>query len=140
LKEKRTDDGVLIDTCMWVEFFKKNPVSENVLEPLLLHNRVFVTGVVIFELIQGIKSEKERLRIAEVLRALNYIEMTELLWQKAGELASSLRKNGLNLPVSDILIATVALAHDLSVFTVDAHFESIPKLKIYQARSADNAT
>jgi predicted nucleic acid-binding protein len=52
--------------------------------------------------------------------------MTEALWVKAGQLSAALRKTGKTIPLSDILIATLAIEHSLAVMTVDEHFRLIP--------------
>jgi len=58
--------------------------------------------------------------------------MTPLLWQKAGELSAFLKKEGKNLPLSDIFIAALAIEHNLQIFTLDKHFEQIPGVKMYK--------
>jgi hypothetical protein len=58
--------------------------------------------------------------------------MNAPLWQKAGDLSASLKKKGMNLPFSDILLAAIAIEHNLQVFTLDKHFEQIPKVKIFK--------
>jgi predicted nucleic acid-binding protein len=42
-----------------------------------------------------------------------------------------LKKKGVNLPLSDMFIASIAIKHDLSVFTLDNHFTQIPNLRIH---------
>lgn len=44
----------------------------------------------------------------------------------------SLRREGINLPLSDLAIAALAIEHTLAVFTLDKHFEKIPGLRIYK--------
>ena len=85
-----------------------------------------------FELLQGIKSEGEKNKILSILATLPYFEMTQKLWQSAAELSLSLKKNGVSLPLSDIFISAIAIENDLSVYTLDNHFEQIPGLKIYR--------
>jgi predicted nucleic acid-binding protein len=70
--------------------------------------------------------------VNDALSDLEYAEMTRHLWQKTGELSASLKQKGLNLPLSDILIAAVAIEHNLAVFTLDKHFAQIPGVKLYQ--------
>ena len=69
----------------------------------------------------------------EALKSLEYIEMSEDLWIKAGELSSALRRKGKTIPFSDILIAAIALENNLSILTVDKHFEEIKGAKNYTA-------
>ena len=72
----------------------------------------------------------------EALRALDHLEMTESLWRDAGRLSTSLCQMGVTLPLSDILIATLAMAHGLSVLTVDRHFTQITGLRVFELPAA----
>ena len=97
-----------------------------------MKNSVWVCGVVLFELVQGVRTEDEKAKVLDALSNLSYAEMTKDLWQKAGELSASVKKKGLNLPLSDIFIAALAIEHNLKIFTLDKHFEQIPTVKIYK--------
>lgn len=122
---------VLVDTTIWISFFREKTKSGDPLEILLMGNAVWTCGIVIFEVLQGIKSEGEKARVLSLLTDLPYIEMTKSLWQRASEFSWSLKKKGLNLPLSDILIATIAIENDMSVYTLDNHFAQIPNLKLH---------
>ncbi len=125
-------NGILADTSVWIEFFKPQSAIGKKLESLIMKNSVWVCGVVLFELVQGVRAEEEKKNILDALSDLEYAEMTKNLWQKAGELSSSLKKKGLNLPLSDVFIAALAIEHNLQIFTLDKHFEQIPGVKIYK--------
>lgn len=129
---KRTDNPIFADTSAWIEFFKPGSKTGNALERLIVKSSVWISGIVLFELIQGVRSEDEKSKILATMSNLQYIEMSKPLWQKASELASLLRKRGLTLPLSDILIATVAIEHRLSILTLDKHFEQVPGVRIYK--------
>ena len=122
---------ILPDTCAWIDFFKgtSSALAEK-LEEALVPGDAAVCGVVLFELIQGIKSAKEESLVLNAFQAVPHLEMTAGLWIKAGRLSAALRKKGLTLPFSDIIIATLALEHNLAVLTNDRHFDSISGLVI----------
>lgn len=125
--------GILPDTCIWIEYFKAgaSPLKQ-ALPRLLLNDNIFICGPVLYELTQGLQSDKERISVMDGLNSLEYIEMSKDLWNKAGELSSTLRKEGKTIPFSDILIASIAIENNLSVFTIDKHFDGMPNLKIYR--------
>jgi predicted nucleic acid-binding protein len=129
---ENSNNGVLIDTSVWIEFFKKTSLAGDAVVELLNKGLVWVSGIELCELVQGAKSEAEKTRIISQLTNLHYVEMSVGLWQRAGEVAMSLKRKGLSLPVSDILLAAVAIEHNLSVFTLDKHFESIPGIRLYK--------
>ncbi len=125
------NSAILADTSVWIEFFKAQSNIGKKLEDLIMKNSVCVCGTVLFELVQGVRSEDEKARILDALSDMEYLEMTKCLWEKAGTLSASLKKKGLNLPLSDIFIAAIAIEHNLQIFTLDKHFEQIPGAKIY---------
>ncbi|WGS87848.1 PIN domain-containing protein [Methylomonas sp. UP202] len=54
---------VLIDTCAWIDFFKsKNGQLGDQVVALIESNQAAITGVVVAELLQGVKQEKESQR------------------------------------------------------------------------------
>ena len=123
---------ILVDTTIWIEFFRGRSKIADYLEMLLTQNVVYTCGIVMFEVLQGVKSEGERNKILDILVTLPYVEMTKKLWQNAAELSVSMKKDGVNLPLSDIFIATIALQNDLPLYTLDNHFTQIPNLKLHK--------
>jgi len=123
---------ILVDTTIWIEFFRGKSKIADHLEMLLTENPVWTCGVVMFEVLQGIKSEGEKNKILSILAILPYVEMTKRLWQSAAELSILLKKKGVILPLSDIFIAAIAIENDLSIYTLDHHFTQIPNLKLYK--------
>lgn len=99
-----------------------------VLGKSLLRVEVVTCGVVLYELLQGIKHPSEEVQVKNALQALSYLEMTRELWVSAGKLSSQLRASGHTLPFSDIMIAAIALNYGCSVLTIDRHFEVVPGL------------
>jgi tRNA(fMet)-specific endonuclease VapC len=123
---------ILVDTTIWIEFFRGGSKIADHLEMLLKESAVSTCGIVMFEVLQGIKSESEKNKILDILLTLPYIEMMKKLWQSAAALSILLKNNGSNLPLSDILIASIAIENDLPIYTIDNHFTQIPNLKLYK--------
>jgi predicted nucleic acid-binding protein len=126
------DNSILVDTSVWIDFFKPHSEIGDRVEALIIENLVWICGIVLFELQQGVKSETEKSEILDTLSNLQYVEMTKPLWQSAADLSLSLKKRGLNLPLSDIFIAAIAIEHNLQLFTLDKHFNKIPDVRIYK--------
>lgn len=118
---------VLIDTCAWIDFFKSQTGSlgDQVAE-LIEANQAAITGVVIAELLQGIKHEYEGKRLSVLLKSIHYLSTEDSDWLEAGQLAQQLRNKGLTLPLTDVLIATIAQRYAVPVLTLDKHFQYLP--------------
>ncbi|MGA1870425.1 MAG: PIN domain-containing protein [bacterium] len=126
----KNNSKIIADTCIWIEFFRsKSEISES-LKDFLSHNQVVVTGVILAELLQGVKTGKEREIIIDTFNFLEYIETTKELWIETGKLASELRSCGKTIPLSDIIIACCAKKYNYHIFTIDQHFKDIPEIKI----------
>jgi len=122
---------VLTDTCAWIDFFKAHPTPlAEYLKTALTGGTIVSCGVVMYELLQGIRSQNEEELVIRAFQALPQLEMTTASWIQAGRLSADLRKKGHAIPLSDIIIATLALENDCDVLTVDRHFDLIPNLKI----------
>lgn len=122
---------ILPDTCAWIDFFRgrKTPLAE-ALGNSLMRVEVVTCGVVLYELLQGIKNQREEALVQNAFQALSHLEMTRELWISAGRLSAQLRSSGHMLPFSDIMIAAIALDSGSTILTVDRHFEAVPKLVI----------
>lgn len=119
---------ILVDTSIWIEYFKNNPDVVDFMEKHLLEDTVYLVGIIVSELIQGIKNEREREMIRSNLDAINYIDMKFEDWIKTGDLSNMLRKSGLTIPLTDIAIAATAIENNLMLVTRDRHFKQVPGL------------
>jgi len=119
---------VLIDTSVWIEYFRNRSSSiSNEVDQILSKKEVYVPKIVIAELIQGAKSEREVSIIRDFLEAFNIIDQTEDSWFKAGDLSFNLKKKGKNVNLTDCYIAVMAQENGCQIFTLDEHFKDIQK-------------
>lgn len=124
-----TVTGNLVDTSVWIDFFKGVPSVKAFLNDLILNDKVFLCGPILFELVQGIKSLDERNLVKEALLSLPYLEITLQNWEDVASLSRDLRAKGITLPLTDLLIGQLAKANNLEVISFDPHFDQIPGLK-----------
>jgi predicted nucleic acid-binding protein len=114
------DDWVLVDTCIWASFFAKPDSTEK---------REVDIGPILSEVLMGFRRTDQADWVASRLRQSHYIETLWDDWRLAAQLGRHLASLNQNLPLTDLLVAVVALRVDAFVYTIDAHFDSIPKLK-----------
>lgn len=120
---------VLVDTSVWIEYFNRPTSAEQAeLMRLLDADAVSLAGVVLAELLQGAKTERERDLLRETLDALPLLPASRATWERVGDLAFRLRRSGRTVPLSDLLIASLAIEHENPVYTLDPHFDEIPDL------------
>lgn len=124
----KSNRKVIADTCIWVEFFRTKSEISSCLRDLISNNHVAGVGIIIAELLQGIKTNKERDIIIDIFNTIEYIEITQDIWIESGILARKLRSLGKTIPLSDIVIACCAKKHKFQIFTIDKHFQAIPDI------------
>ncbi|MFN3477007.1 MAG: PIN domain-containing protein [Candidatus Methylomirabilales bacterium] len=117
---------------MWIPFFNQPESPEKwAIDALIDADRLILVGVVLAELLQGCRTPKEANVILTKLTGLRFLETSFSSWKRTGELSFSLRRKGITLPLSDLIIAAIALEHGCQVFALDPHFKKIPGLKLY---------
>lgn len=127
---------IIADTSVWIEFFRDEKSSISIhLKNLLRSGQVALVGMVLAEILQGVRDPREARLVKSSLESLPFIEIEVAVWRKAGEISASLRRKGLTIPLSDIIIASAAITGGCEVFTLDPHFDKIPGLKHHQLTS-----
>ena len=118
---------VLVDTSVWIEYFRKREPYYGMVTRLIDDERVCSTGIILAELMQGAKSEKEISILADFPQVFSFIPEAQKLWLDAGRLAFNLRRKGLTIGLSDCYIAVAAASIRVQVATLDSHFNALCK-------------
>jgi predicted nucleic acid-binding protein len=122
-------DLYLVDTSAWLFALRKDffPAVKDRIDGLLREDVLLTTGIVKLELLGGTKTEKEFRRLKSRLDAFPIIATGEEVWQHAYDLAFQLRRKGVTVPYTDILIATCALQANCVLIHADSHFDLMAK-------------
>ncbi len=121
---------ILIDTSVWIEFFRGNEEFREKFEDIIKTSHIVLTGPVISEILLGIRGEKEKRKVKNLLKNLTIINPSWDDYVYAGEIGYSLRKRGKTIPLIDLIIASVCIRNNLTIFTLDKHFKEIKGLKL----------
>lgn len=122
-------DLILIDTCIWIPFFNR-PGSEEKrrVDVLLDGGHAAITGEVLFEILVGFRRDEQADWVASALGGVTLVEPTRDEWRSAAQLGRKLIAQGHRIPLTDVLLAAVAIERECAVYTVDPHFDLIPEL------------
>ncbi len=122
------DVKVLIDTSVWIAFFRgqDHELIERI-AALLKSGRAVYTGIIALELINGAKGQKELTVLNEAFDAMQHIPVAETTFLLAGKLGYGIARKGHTLSAVDLLIAQTAIENNLSLMTFDEHFVMISK-------------
>ena len=122
----------LVDTSVWSEALrrkKQSIKSENTFIFQLINNdeTIILTGIILQEILTGIKTNKQFQNIQSILRDFNFIEPGIEDYIFAAELKNILMTKGIHAGSIDFLIASIAIKNDLFLASFDHDFDNISK-------------
>lgn len=121
-------DKILIDSSVWIDFFRNKDSSFiDKIELLLKSGRAVYTGIIVIELINGAKGKKELQVLENMFGVMEMFSEKESTHLNTGKLGYEIARKGYTLGVVDLLIAQIAMENNLSLLTMDEHFKIIAK-------------
>jgi predicted nucleic acid-binding protein len=119
---------ILVDSSVWIDFFNGRASRETDLLALLLRRRILLTGdLILVEVLQGFRQDRERGRASRALLSLPYADMVG----KEVALASAQnfrRLRGMGVTVRktfDLIIATFCIRNGHILLHADRDLEPI---------------
>jgi len=124
--------SVLVDTSVWVEYFRSGNNSEE-LDFLIDENLIVTNDLILAELIPFLKVRKQR-KLTNLLLNINKLNLS-ISWGQIIEYQYKCLKNGLNgVGIPDLIIAQNAKQNNCEIYSLDNHFslmKDILTLKIH---------
>lgn len=122
-------DKTLIDSCVWIEYFRsgKGKVFDYI-DLLIDKDTIALCGIVEMEIYQGLR-KKEKKEISNLFSLIPYVDIERKDYIQAGVRMAELRKKGITIPSTDSIIATICERRNLSLLTMDKHFDHFENLK-----------
>ncbi len=121
---------VLVDTSVWSLAFRRkqqsnDPAVKQLSDLIVSGHSISYLGVILTELLQGIKSETLFKQIEQQFDALEFLTLTKHDYVCAAKLSKVCRQAGLTASTIDYLIAAAAIENSCSLLTTDKDFERI---------------
>jgi len=117
---------ILIDTSIWIEFFKGNQET-TILNKLIDDNTLCVNDLILAELIPSINHRKEN-HLKDLLYRITNIPI-KINWKEIIFMQTINLKNGINkIGIPDLIITQNAIEYNLEIFTRDNHFQLMSDL------------
>lgn len=123
---------VIVDTSIWSLALRRHtpslkPETEVLRKIIEQGENIFLLGIILQEILQGVKEQAAFKRIKEHFEAFPMLEITREIYVKAAELKNHLSKNGVQAGTVDALIAAAAISSECYLFTNDNDFNRIAK-------------
>jgi len=115
--------SVLVDTSVWIEYFRGGNNFEKV-DFLIDENLVVINDLILAELIPFLEIRNQR----KVIKLLNHINKLEIHieWDQLIEFQYKCLKNGLNgVGIPDLIIIQNVKQNHCEIYSLDNHFKLI---------------
>lgn len=120
---------IVVDTSVWVGFFRDSTSPEvELLADLLAEDAgVALTDVVLTEILQGLRDDRQARRVEHRMRAFDILRLQDLEdFTRAAALYRRARARGVTIRRTlDCLIASVCVREDLPLLHADADFDRL---------------
>ena len=119
---------ILVDTTVWIDFFTGRPRPHvATLEQLLQTGEdICICGIVLAEVLQGIRSDSEYTKTKDYFESLVFLPMTHATFLRSSQMYRALRKKGVTIHTPlDCMIASVAIEHGVPLLHNDRDFDKI---------------
>lgn len=117
---------LIVDTSVWIDFLNGKTIPE--LESALKEVRVFLSPIVLSEVLSGFTKNKDKKEIISFFKELRFFEANFDHWVKVGKLRNHLASKGLNTSIPDSHIAQCALDLEGYLLSKDNIFKKIAQL------------
>ena len=112
--------SVLVDTSVWIEYFRKGINSEK-LDFLIDENLLVINDLILAELVPFLKIQNKR-NIINVLFKIKKLSLS-INWDQIIEYQYKCLKNGLNgVGIPDLIIVQNAKKNHCVIYSLDNHF------------------
>lgn len=131
---------VIVDTSIWSLALRRqehiqNPEAETLKKIIKDGEDIYLIGIILQEILQGIRKAEDFARLKKYLDAFPLLEIKREPYIKAAELKNHLSKKGIQISTIDALIASAAIVNDCCLYTNDKDFDHIAKhsqLKLFR--------
>lgn len=113
--------SVLVDTSVWIEYFRTGINSEK-LDFLIDENLVVINDLILAELVPSLRIRNQR----KIINLLNNIYKLELSinWDQIVDFQFKCLKNGINgIGIPDLIVVQNAKQNNCEIYSFDGHFK-----------------
>jgi predicted nucleic acid-binding protein len=124
---------ILTDSSVVIDFLRTGDAK---LRQIVVAQQAAVCGITRAEVLHGTRDAAHRAKLMAALGLFGQVPIPDALWDEVGDNLAALRAAGVTVPFPDVVIATVAMAHDLELWAHDNQFALIqhvlPRLRLFQ--------
>ena len=127
---------ILVDSSALLEYYRPagDPGARTAVEEAIAEDLAAVNGIVRVEILAFARTESDRDKLESDFRSFHWLDLGRLQFDLAAAMGFSLRRQGIAVPATDLIIAASAIQASATLFHVDGHFDLIAQHSELDAR------
>lgn len=127
---------ILLDSSVLLEYYR--PVGDTAVRSAVAEaiaaDRAAVNGIVQVEILAFAAGEEEHRLLAADFRAFHHLDLGLEEFDLACDLGFTLRRGGVTVPATDLIVAASAISSRAELYHVDGHFDRIAEVSELESR------
>lgn len=116
----------LVDSSVWIAAAStKNKECQTLKEAILTNELIYIAKPIQIEVCQGARTEAEFNQLWDGFLGFEVLMIDDEIWKKTSWNYFKCRKKGVTLATMDCLVATLAIANEVELWTLDKIFSQI---------------
>lgn len=118
---------IVVDSSALIEYYRPSGDSRvrDAVAAAIAADQVAVNGIIRVEILAFAAGEAERRLLAADFEAFHHLELGPPDFDLASQLGFDLRRRGVTVPATDLIIAASAIRAEAHLYHVDGHFDRI---------------
>ena len=118
---------ILVDSSAWIEFYRSSgdPRVAGAVAKAIEEDAVCTNGIIQAEIVFFAPDRKSFELLTADFRAFHWLEFKREDFDLAANIGFDLRRRGVTVPATDLIIAAGAIHADAALYHLDSHFDEI---------------
>ena len=120
---------IVVDSSALIEYYRPSGKANvrKAVAQAIKNDQVAVNGIIKAEILAFASGKKEFLKLSSDFDAFHWLSLKKSDFDLASELGRVLRKKGITIPPTDLIIAASAIRAKAALYHVDSHYDQVEK-------------
>jgi predicted nucleic acid-binding protein len=118
---------ILIDSSAWIEYYhpRGNETVQKAVAEVIESDEAATNGIIRVEIVGFARNERTKNILENDFSAFHDIDLVSETFALACDLGVALRRYGITVPATDLIIASTAIQSSATLYHLDKHFDQI---------------
>ena len=128
---------IVVDSSAFIEYYRPSGSSDvqTAVEAAIAADEVAVNGIIQVEIVAFAATQADRRQLEADFDAFHWLDLGRRDFDLAAELGFALRRRGVTIPATDLIIAASAIRAEARLYHLDAHYDLVAQHSELEARS-----